>query len=171
MISRESMAELESSLRRSYNRDYPLINALSNNNIPIPPAYKTTFEYILNADLVRIFQSDKINIKEMERIAAEMDRWSLKIEDPDKLSRMAGESIYKELKRISSERENVRQIQRLNRMFPILAKFNLEPNLHKTQNLYFEISMENKKKPVVEIESEWVDYFNLLGANLGVKVE
>jgi hypothetical protein len=171
MISRESMAELESSLRRSYNRDYPLINALSNNNIPIPPAYKTTFEYILNADLVRIFQSDKINIKEMERISAEMDRWSLKIEDPDKLSRMAGESIYKELKRISSERENVRRIQRLNRMFPILAKFNLEPNLHKTQNLYFEISMDNKTKPVVEKESEWVDYFNLLGANLGVKVE
>lgn len=171
MISQESMAELESSLRRSYNRDYPLINALSTNNIPIPPAYKTTFEYILNADLVRIFQSDKINIKEMERIAAEMDRWSLKIEDPDKLSRMAGESIYKELKRISSERENVRRIQRLNRMFPILDKFNLEPNLHKTQNLYFEISMENKNKPVVEKESEWVDYFNLLGANLGVKVE
>ncbi len=54
----------------------------------------------------------------MERIAAELDRWSLKIEDPDKLSRMAGESIYKELKRISSERENVRRIQRLNRMFP-----------------------------------------------------
>ncbi len=171
MIARESMAELESSLRRSYNRDYPLINALSTNNIPIPPAYKTTFEYILNADLVRLLQSDKINIKEMERIAAELDRWSLKIEDPDKLSRMAGESIYKELKRISSERENVKRIQRLNRMFPILDKFNLDPNLHKSQNLYFEISMENKKKSVEEKESEWVDYFNLLGANLGVKVE
>lgn len=170
MIAQESMAELESSLRRSYNRDYPLINALSTNNIPIPPAYKTTFEYILNADLVRIFQSDKINIKEMERIAAEMDRWSLKIEDPDKLSRMAGESIYKELKRISSERESVKRIQRLNRMFPILEKFNLEPNLHKSQNLYFEISMENKRKPE-EKESEWVDDFNQLGSNLGVKVE
>jgi len=171
MISQESMAELESSLRRSYNRDYPLINALSTNNIPIPPAYKTTFEYILNADLVNIFISDKINIKEMERIAAELDRWSLKIEDPDKLSRMAGESIYKELKRISSERENVRRIQRLNRMFPILKKFNLEPNLHKTQNLFFEIAMEIKKKTLSEKEVEWVGYFNMLGDNLGVKVE
>jgi len=170
MISQESMAELESSLRRSYNRDYPLINALSNNNIPIPPAYKTTFEYILNADLVKIFISDKINIKEMERIAAELDRWSLKIEDPDKLSRMAGESIYKELKRISSERENVRRIQRLNRMFPILKKFKLEPNLHKTQNLFFEIAMENKRKTLSEREIEWVNYFNMLGDNLGVKV-
>lgn len=171
MIAQESMAELESSLRRSYNRDYPLINALSTNNIPIPLAYKTTFEYILNADLVRLLHSDKINIKEMERIAAELDRWNLKIEDPDKLSRLAGESIYKELKRISSERENVRRIQRLNRMFPILDKFNLEPNLHKSQNLYFEISMEQKHKPLIERESEWLDYFKLLGANLGVKVE
>jgi len=171
MISQESMAELESSLRRSYNRDYPLINALSTNNIPIPTAYKTTFEYVLNADLVRLFKSDKINIKEMDRISAEMDRWSLKIEDPEKLSIMAGESIYKELKRISSERENVRRIQRLNRMFPILKKFNLEPNLHKSQNLYFEIAMENKQKPQSEKESEWMDYFILLGANLGVKVE
>jgi DNA-dependent RNA polymerase auxiliary subunit epsilon len=56
-------------------------------------------------------------------------------------------------------------------MFPILDKFNLEPNLHKTQNLYFEISMENKKRPVIEQETEWVSYFNQLGANLGVKVE
>jgi alpha-amylase/alpha-mannosidase (GH57 family) len=170
MISQESMAELESSLRRSYNRDYPLINALSTNNIPIPTAYKTTFEYILNADLVRILQSDKINIKEMERIAAEMERWILKVEDTGKLSRLAGESIYKELKRINSERENVKRIQRLNRMFPILEKFNLEPNLHKSQNLYFEMSIENKDKHLAEKESEWVDYFNLLGANLGVKV-
>jgi alpha-amylase/alpha-mannosidase (GH57 family) len=171
MISQESMAELESSLRRSYNRDYPLINALSTNNIPIPPAYKTTFEYVLNADLKRLFQSDKINIKEMDRISAEMDRWNLNIEDPAKLSIMAGESIYKELRRISNERENVRRIQRLNRMFPILKKFNLEPNLHKSQNLYFEIAMENKHKMLPEKENEWLDYFILLGANLGVKVE
>jgi len=156
MISQESMAELESSLRRSYNRDYPLINALSTNNIPIPPAYKTTFEYILNADRAPT-----------RRPAPSSSRPGLS----DKLSRMAGESIYKELKRISSERENVRRIQRLNRMFPILKKFNLEPNLHKTQNLFFEIAMEIKKKTLSEKEVEWVGYFNMLGDNLGVKVE
>jgi Domain of unknown function (DUF3536) len=171
MIAQESMGELESSLRRSYNRDYPLINALSTNNIPIPKAYKTTFEYILNADLVKLFQSEKINIKEMERIVAEMDRWNLKIEDHGKLERLAGESIYKELKRISSERENVKRLQRLNRMFPILDKFKLEPNLHKSQNLYFEIATENRKKLHEEEDADWIDSFNLLGANLGVKVE
>lgn len=170
MISQESMAELESSLRKSYNHDYPLINALATNNIPIPNTYKTTFEYVLNADLVKCFQSEKINIKEMERIVAELARWNLKIEDPHRLSRLAGESIFKELKRISAERENIKRIQRLNRMFPVLDKFNLEPNLHKSQNLYFEISSENKRQKA-EVEPEWMEQFIQLGNNLGVKVE
>jgi hypothetical protein len=170
MISKESMAELENSLRRSYNRDYPLINALSTNNIPIPPTYKTIFEYILNADLIKIFQSDKINIKEMERIVAELERWHLKIEDPDKLSRLAGDSIFRELKRVSGERENVRRIQRLNRVFPLLDKFNLDPNFHKSQNLYFEMSKEDTHKLSSDKDKEWLEQFKVLGSNLGVKV-
>lgn len=171
MISQESMAELEHSLRKSYNQDYPLINALANNNIPIPNTYKTTFEYVLNADLVKIFQSDKINIKEMERIVAELAKWNLKIDDPHKLSRLAGESIFKELNRIGSERENVKRVQRLNRMFPLLEKFKLEPNFHKSQNLYFEISMENKNRSSRDIDEAWVEQFKILGKNLGVKLE
>ncbi len=168
-IAQQSLQELEESLRRTYNRDYPLVNALANNAIPIPNAYRTTFEYILNADLIDCFQSDKINIKELERISGELERWSLKIEDVGKLERLAGESIFKELKRISGERENVKRIQRLNRLFPLLIKFHIEPNLHNSQNLYFEISMENNEKGS-ELNKEWLEQFNALGDNLGIKV-
>ena len=171
MISQESMAELVQSFRKSYDRDYPLINALANNNIPIPIIYKTTFEYVLNADLIEIFQSDKINIKEMERIVGELAKWNFKIEDPSKVSQLAGESIFKELKRISSERENLKRIQRLNRMFPLLQKFKLEPNFHKSQNFYFELSQERKNETPKELEVEWAEQFKLLGKNLGVKLE
>jgi len=168
LIAQESMAELESSLRKSYNSDYQLITALSNNGIPIPNAYKTTFEYILNADLIKSFKSDKINIKEMERISGELVRWSLKIEDVGKLSRLAGESILRELGRINQERDNVRRVQRLNRMFPLLEKFNLDPNLHKSQNLYFQISKEEEENE--KLLPEWREQFVALGKNLGVKV-
>ncbi len=167
-IAQVSMAELESSLRKSYNSDYPLITALSNNGIPIPNAYKTTFEYILNADLINSFKSEKINIKEMERISSELSRWSLKIEDVGKLSRLAGESIWRELTRISGDRENVKRVQRLNRMFPFLEKFSLDPNLHKSQNLYFQISKEEQANK--NSLPDWVEQFKLLGENLGVKV-
>jgi alpha-amylase/alpha-mannosidase (GH57 family) len=166
LIAKNELEELEESLRRTYNRDYPLVNALANNEIPIPNAYRTTFEYILNADLMKSFSSEKINVKTLERIVNEMEKWNLKIEDPDKLSRLAGESIFKELKRIDNEGVNERRVQRLNRLFPILNKFNLSPNLYQSQNLYFEMSL-NRKKTKEELTEE---QFSLLGDNLGVKV-
>ena len=171
LISRQSLEELEDSLRRTFNRDYPLINALSTNNIPIPKAYRTTFEYILNADLVNCFQSERIQVKEVERISEELEKWTLKIEDPDKLARLAGESIFKELSRIGGEQSNLKRIQRLNRLFPILKKFTLKPILYKSQNLYFEISLENRNAKEAFVDTAWLEQFNLLGDNLGVKVE
>lgn len=170
-IARQGLQDLEMSLRRTYNRDYPLVNALSNNDIPIPNAYKTTFEYILNADLIKCFGPDRINIKTLERVAAEMKRWSLRIEDPKAVERYAGESIYHELRRVAAERENVKRLQRLNRLFPILDGFKLEPDVYRSQNLYFEISLENRDKQPGELSKEWLDQFLVLGDNLGVKVE
>lgn len=170
-IARQGMEDIESSLRRTYNRDYPLVNALSNNDIPIPNAYKTTFEYILNADVLKCFQPDRINVKTLERIVGELDRWNLKIEDPGRVERIAGESIYKELQRVRSEQTNLRRIQRLNRMFAVLAKLSLGPNLYLSQNLYFEMSLEFRKRPVEESHQEWMEQFMLLGTNLGIKVE
>jgi hypothetical protein len=168
-ITQQSMMDLEDSLRRIYNRDYPLVMALATNEIPIPNAYKTSFEYILNADLVNCFLTDKINIRQVERIMTEMVNWDLRIEDPGKVEKYAGESIFKELKRISAEGDSHKRIERLNRLFPLMLKFNLKPNLYKSQNLFFEISraiQENNGR-----SEEWRKQFSLLGNNLGVKVE
>ncbi len=169
LITYQSMRDLENSLRRIYNRDYPLVMALANNDTPIPTAYRTTFEYILNADLVRCFESERINILQVERIMNELVKWKLDIEDTGKLERMAGESIFKELKRISAEGDNYKRIERLNRLFPLLLKFNLMPKLYKSQNLYFEISIKNQEHN--GHSPEWMKHFTLLGDNLGIKVE
>lgn len=170
-IARQGLEEIELSLRRTYNRDYPLVNALANNDIPIPNAYRTTFEYILNADLAKCFRPDRINIKLLERIATEIKRWSLKIEDPSKVARLAGDAIYQELQRINADQDGVKQLQRLNRVFSILAKFDLEPNLYRSQNLYFEMSLDGKHRGTAEHDPDWPVQFATLGDNLGVKVE
>ncbi|HEY3405698.1 MAG TPA: DUF3536 domain-containing protein [Ohtaekwangia sp.] len=169
LITQQSMNDLEDSLRRIYNRDYPLVNALANNDTPIPNAYRTTFEYILNADLIRCFQSEKISVSRIQRIMGELTKWKLNIEDTGKVERLAGESIFKELKRIHAEGETTRRLERLNRLFPLLQNFNLNPILYKSQNLYFEISMQSRKKN--GHSGDWLKQFNLLGDNLGVKVE
>jgi alpha-amylase/alpha-mannosidase (GH57 family) len=170
-ITRQSLADLQESLRRVYNRDYPLMNALRHNQMPIPPAYLTTLSYILNADLMASFESVKINLKKIERIMNELASWKLNIEDPEQVARLAGERIYKELRIISAEGSNLRRIERLNRLFPLLRKFKLEPNLYKSQNLYFEISEQDNKNNGKNRSAEWYKQFEILGKNLGVKVK
>jgi hypothetical protein len=59
-------------------------------------------------------------------------------------------------------------MERLNRLFPLLRKFRISPNLYKSQNLYFEISLQNRESN--GHSPEWLKQFNLLGDNLGVKV-
>lgn len=170
-ITRQSLADLEESLRRVYNRDYPLMNALRHNQMPIPQAYLTTLAYILNADLMASFLSVKINLKKIERIMNELASWKLSIEDPERAARLAGERIFKELRAIAAEGSNIRRIERLNRLFPLLRKFKLEPNLYKSQNLYFEISQQDNKVNGKSRNAEWQKQFELLGKNLGVKVK
>jgi hypothetical protein len=169
LITFQSMRDLENSLRRIYNRDYPLVMALANNEAPIPNAYRTTFEYILNADLTRSFLSERLNIRQIERITNELVKWRLSIEDTDHLERLVGESIIRELRRFRQEGDNYTRIERLNRLFPLLFKLNLSPNLYKSQNLYFEISKAN---PLHDGHSdEWIREFTKLGENLRVKIE
>lgn len=168
LITQQSLSEMESSLRRVYNQDYPLVMALANNGIPIPNAYRAAFAYILNADLVHCFQSEKISIRLVERVMMDLARWNLRIDDTGKVERLSGESIFREVKRIGSEPENHKRIERLNRLFPLLKKLKLYPALYKSQNLYFEIS---KRKKETDHSAEWTKHFAVLGDNLGIKVE
>lgn len=168
LITQQSLSEMEYSLRRVYNQDYPLVMALANNGIPIPNAYRAAFAYILNADLIHCFQSEKISIRLVERILMDLARWNLRIDDTGKVERLSGESVFRELKRISSEPDNHKRIERLNRLFPLLKKLKLYPSLYKSQNLYFEISKRNKE---TEHSPEWTRHFAILGDNLGIKVE
>ncbi len=169
LITRQSLTDLEESLRRVYNRDYPLMNALRHNQMPVPNTYLTLLAYILNADLHASFRSVKINLRKIERIMQEMAAWNLSIDDPEQVARLAGERIFKELRSIAAERSNTKRVDRLNRLFPLLRKFKLEPNLYKSQNLYFEIARQEHNNSKGR-SAEWTRQFELLGENLGVKV-
>jgi hypothetical protein len=169
-ILRNTMDHMEASMRSIYNQDYPLINAMAHNHIPIPNIYRSTLEYILNADLREAFMAERISITELERISSEFERWNLKVEDKGKISFLASNSVFRTLQRIKSEKDNVKRIERLNRFFPLSKQLALTLSLNKSQNLYFEISKSNGK-PRDRTGGRWTEQFKLLGKNLGVKVQ
>ncbi|MGK7392351.1 MAG: DUF3536 domain-containing protein [Candidatus Cyclobacteriaceae bacterium M2_1C_046] len=165
-IMNRNLSQVENSFRKIYNRDYPLINALGKDKIPIPSAYLTTIHFILNADLRNALTQDTIDLGELERIENEFKKWNIKIDDTLYIEEHAKTSVYNTLKKVQVHIQDTYRIQRLNRFFEFLEFFKLEPDLYKSQNLYFQIAkIAEKPNDVI-----WQQEFASLGQHLGVKV-
>ena len=167
MIMERSLGQVETSFRRIYNRDYQLINSLKTDNIPIPNAYRTTLQYVLNADLRNTLLDRQIDLEELGRIAGEFDKWDLTLDDSLYLEQHASEMIIKALRRIRKNPEDHGRLQRLNTFFTYLDTFGMKPNLYKSQNLYFEMSVDNEF--LDNVSAEWKRDFALLGEKMGMK--
>jgi hypothetical protein len=98
-----------------------------------------------------------------------MERWGMKVEDPDRLARLSGESIYKEVSAISQEGENAARLKRINQVFALISRLQIRPTLHKSQNRYFELAMQ--KSDDQGTDPLWLREFVFLGINLGVRIE
>ncbi|MEO1051864.1 MAG: DUF3536 domain-containing protein [Bacteroidota bacterium] len=171
-IMEKNLGIVENSFRKIYNRDYQLINTLKTDEIPIPKAYRTTLEFVLNADLKRCLQGDMIDLKELKRVAHEFEKWGTKVEDNPAVAKYATQSIYSALKKIKGNHEDVVSVVHLNQLIELLRQFNVTPDLHKSQNLYFSISKSDGfAYQELFQEPEWQKEFEKLGDNLGIKVE
>ncbi|MEM6522346.1 MAG: DUF3536 domain-containing protein [Bacteroidota bacterium] len=167
-IMAKSLKQVEGSFKRIYNRDYQLINTLQNDQIPVPLAYVTTLQYVLNSDLLDAFNQKYIDLNRLDNIKNEFDKWEVKLDDSSVLAKRASTTVFKALERIADEKGDVKRIHRLNSFFSILEHFKLTPSLYKSQNLYFEISINQKDCGVDN--AEWYKAFEELGDHLGVKV-
>ncbi len=168
MIMERSLSQVETSFRRIYNRDYQLINSLATDNIPIPNAYRTTLQYVLNVDLRNALLDKQIDLDELGRIADEFQKWDLTLDDSLYLEQHASEMISKALLRIEKHPDDIQRLIRLNTFFDYLDQFKLKPGLYKSQNLYFELSID--KELMGSATKEWKEEFLTLGKKLGIKV-
>lgn len=168
MIMEHSLSQVETSFRRIYNRDYQLINLLNNDNVPIPSAYKTTLQYVVNADLRNALNDKAIDLEELERIADELEKWNLTIDDSLSLEKYASDAVFSALKRVRKHPSDTDRLKRLNQFFAYLESLKLKPELYKSQNLYFE--MHNDSSLRNNVSETWLDQFRVLGERLGIRV-
>ncbi|MEL7003381.1 MAG: DUF3536 domain-containing protein, partial [Bacteroidota bacterium] len=167
-IMERSLNQVENSFRKIYNRDYQLINALKTDEIPIPSAYNATLQYVLNADLRNVFLSNRIDLEELERVISEYHKWNLSVDDKQSLENYASITVYNALERIQSDQHDIGKLDRLLGFFELIETLGLTPNLYKSQNLYFEISLEFDQKETPS--DEWKLKFGRLADRLGVKL-
>ncbi|MEM8909018.1 MAG: DUF3536 domain-containing protein, partial [Bacteroidota bacterium] len=168
-ITRSTLKQAESAFRDIYNDNYQLMTSTLQSNIPIPKAYNNIVQFMVNADLHQFFTQDVLKISELKRLANELKKWDIQLGNEKFFVLAASERIFYEIRQIAHADGSIEQIQSLNAILETLNKMGFEPDIWKSQNLYFSMVRGYRKKQWVFSSEEWKTAFIRLGELLKVR--
>jgi len=169
-ISKKSLNNISSSFREIYNDNYQLMSGMRLSNIPIPGAFNSATDFILNKELHEFFDKDVLDIEKLKHLAAEFKKWKIMISNQQSFRYAASERIYYEVKKLALSDFSNHQLVLLNDIFEILKELGMEPDIWKSQNLFFGMLNGLKKGEWVFSNKVWEKHFEELGGHLGVKL-
>ena len=169
-ISKNSLDSIENSFREIYNDNYQLMSGMALSNIPIPDAFISATEFILNTEIHQFFTQEVLNVNRLKHLSAEFERWKLKINNEQSFKLTASERIFYEVRKLALADFSIEQLELLNDIFDFLKKMNVELDIWKSQNLYFGMLQGYNRSEWVFANKEWENQFKELGHHLGVKI-
>ncbi len=169
-ITEKSLKQAENTFREIYNDNYQLMTGIQNSGIPVPATYTDAVQNVVNTDLHTLFQQEEINLKLLTRLAIEIQKWQIPINDKASLEHKAGEAILRSLRKLGTTDVDIKSLKKLNAVFEILQSLDLSPNIWKSQNYYFAIMKGFQKGEWVFSNKDWDQEVKKLGDFLRVRV-
>ncbi len=173
-LLRETMESFEASYRRMYDENRLLMGFLKDTGIPIPRAFFTAAEFILNHDLQRQIETDFDN-ELMHNILKEMQRWEIKLNKAD-LEFALQKTLSERMTRLLENPEDLNVLEDFDRTVEIAIDLPFRHKLWMPQNIYFRMA----KTVYPEVASragedmkaaQWVERFRSLGEKLNFNLD
>lgn len=140
-VLESAIKDVEASMRRVHDNHYPLMQAMRDLQIPVPGALVATAEFVLNADLRRLVADEDPDPELARKLASEFDRWGFTM-DKALLNFEAERRINALFAALSRDPEDAGCVEVIEKVFRIVKTLALEPNLWKSQNIYFAIKRD-----------------------------
>jgi hypothetical protein len=161
---------IEEDFRNIYNANYQLMLAMQRDQIALPEVFTTALRFVLNRDLEACLRADEIDLRELERLEQEFPLWKVGLSDPDALSHLAGERIFRELKKIARDQLDTTGIQTLIETIERLHELGIDPNFWKSQNSYVNV-LHARRQQDTNTVTAWQEAFNRLGELLQIELD
>ncbi len=168
-MTERSLETAEGKFREFYNDNHQLMTAMIKSELPIPEAFKDATEYVLNADLRHFFEKETLDIRHLEHLAKEFEKWEIDIHHIPALKLAASERIFQELRNIDQEEVSVDHIKKLTRLLEALEEMELKLDFWKSQNQFFQLIKSYLNGEWVFASEDWKTSFQRLGELLKVK--
>ncbi|HEX6560254.1 MAG TPA: DUF3536 domain-containing protein, partial [Longimicrobiales bacterium] len=174
-ILESTLTEAETAYRELYRHHAPLMRFMSDLGLPLPEAFKTTAEYVLNTDLRRTLTRDSLDVErvrelldEVQSAKVELDRKGLSYAFEQTLARLGSE--------LAADPGNPQKLSALESIATIARSMPFDVDLWQVQNIYF--ALLETQYPLYAARAaqgdanaaQWTQTFEKLGVQLAVYV-
>ncbi len=171
-ITDQNLEKVSKSFREIYNENYLLMTGMLQSNIPIPEAYNSAVQFVVNQDLHSYFSNGSFeNIRELRRLVEEFRKWNIKFSDQQSLTLAISERIYEEILSLDNGGLHVEKIEHLNEVLESLGQLGLDVNAWKSQNFYLTLLEKFRNAELVIEGPETLSAFFRLGHLLHIRSE
>ncbi|MFC2149726.1 DUF3536 domain-containing protein, partial [Candidatus Auribacterota bacterium] len=169
-----ALLDMESSFRNIKENHYPVMHTMRELRIPFPKVFTSIVEYVLNADIHRLIDSERIDVNHLKKIVDEAKKWGVKI-DKEELAFLVSRKVNTLMFELKKNPHDLFLLQRMEAALSFLDIFPLDLNLWKSQNTLFAVSKSHYNEMFAEAErgndeaKEWIDCFGRISAYMGLK--
>jgi len=173
MILTTTFEEIETYFRQISEHHYPIMQAMREMNIPLPKAFSTPMEFILNKDLVNILEIENIDFEELRKTVDKIRHLSLEL-DKTTTNFITSRKINTAFEKLLHNYEDLSLVKNIKKVFKILNPLHLNLDVWKAQTIYFRIGkkhyplVKEKAEKGDENAREWIECFENLGKYLNI---
>ncbi len=175
-ILESTLNEAEAAYRELYRHHAPLMRFMSDLRLPLPEAFKTTAEYVLNTDLRRTLAREPVDMERVRDLIEEVQ--SAKVElDAKGVSYALERSMERVARQLAAAPEDHTLLVTLEALATTARGLSFDVDVWQVQNIYFDLMKQTYPRFRVLAAvgdahaSEWVSSFARLGDQLAVSVD
>jgi hypothetical protein len=172
-----TLAEAEAAYRQVYERHALLMRFLADLGVPLPKAFRTAAELVLNVDLRRAIQEEEeLDLERIRSLLEEATTWQAEL-DTAGLAYLFKQTIERLADNISGEPASLDPLLEMATALDLVHSLPFEVDLWRAQNVYYEMTQSLYPQQRSEAEAgdeaaaQWVQHFVALSEKLSVRVE
>ncbi|MCJ7791445.1 MAG: DUF3536 domain-containing protein, partial [Dehalococcoidia bacterium] len=174
-ILESCLSEIEAAYRQLYEHHYPPMRFLSDLGNPVPKAFYSAAEFILNTDLRQAFSGDTLNVERIKSLLDEAGAWNIDL-DTEGLGYLLQQTLGKIMANFASSPGDTALLKALLDAVVLASSMPFTMDLWKVQNLYYEMlqttypEFQKRAQQGDETAKGWLTQFVSLGQKLSIRI-
>ena len=174
-VLESSVGQAESAYRRLYEQNASLMRFLIEQDLPLPRAFRTAAEFVLNRDIRAAFAGPQLELDRARALLEEAEATGVQLES-EGLSYVVEKAFERIAHDVLEHPRDIRRLATWAEMAALADSLPFEVNLWKTQNVFYELlnavfpTMRERARHGDAEATRWVDLFSDIGARLSVAV-